>query len=272
MPIRADYHLHSHFSGDSQAPMEEMIQKAIGLGYSEMCFTEHMDMDFPVTGEYPAGFFEVNTDSYLFDLIKYREKYQDKIKVNFGIELGLQPHISRGNARYIKSHDFDFVIASTHIVNHKDPGYPAYYDGITEEEGYRAYFEEILASMRSFTNFDVYGHIDYVIRYSQTKDQDYSYAKYADLFDKIIDTLLYNGKGIEVNTGGLDKGLRETHPGADFLKAYRSRGGEIVTIGSDAHKPEHIGRHFDRAAEVLKETGFTYYCTFEKRVPTYHKL
>lgn len=272
MPVRADYHLHSNFSGDSQAPMEEMIQRAVELGYTEMCFTEHMDMDFPVTEENPAHTFEVNTDSYLFDLIKYREKYEDKIKVNFGIELGLQPHISRENARYVKSHDFDFVIASTHIVKHKDPGYPDYYEGITDEEGYRAYFEEILASIRSFTNFDVYGHIDYVIRYSRTKDRDYSYSKYADIFDKIIDALIYNGKGIEVNTGGLGKGLKETHPGIDFLKAYRQKGGEIITVGSDAHRPQDIGRYFDRAAEALKEAGFTHYCTFEKRMPTYHKL
>ncbi len=272
MPIRADYHLHSHFSGDSQAPMEDMILRAIELGYTEMCFTEHMDLDFPVREDVPAGMFEVNTDSYLFDLIKYREKYEDKIKVNFGIELGMQPHISRENARYIKSHDFDFVIASTHIVNHKDPGYPDYYEGITDEEGYRAYFEEILASIRSFTNFDVYGHLDYVIRYSRSKDQDYSYFKYADIFEKIIDILLYNGKGIEINTGGLDKGLKEQHPCTDFLKAYRQKGGEIITIGSDAHRPADMGRHFDRAAEVLKACGFTYYCTFEKRVPTYHKI
>lgn len=272
MPIRADYHLHSHFSGDSKAPMEDMILRAIELGYTEMCFTEHMDLDFPVREDVPAGMFEVNTDSYLFDLIKYREKYEDKIKVNFGIELGMQPHISRENARYVKSHDFDFVIASTHIVNHKDPGYPDYYDGITEEEGYRAYFEEILTSIRSFTNFDVYGHLDYVIRYSRSKDQDYSYFKYADIFEKIIDVLLYNGKGIEINTGGLDKGLKEQHPCTDFLKAYRQKGGEIVTVGSDAHRPQDMGRHFARAAEVLKECGFTHYCTFEKRVPTYHKI
>ena len=272
MPIRADYHLHSHFSGDSEAPMEDMIRSALKLGYTEMCFTEHMDPDFPVREDIPAGTFEVNTDSYLYDLLKYRKKYEGKIRVNFGVELGLQPHIARENAAYVRSHDFDFVIASTHIVDHRDPGYPEYYDGISDEEGYRAYFREILQSVRTFSDFDVYGHLDYVIRYSRSRDRDYSYEKYADLFDPILETLIENGKGIELNTGGFRKGLKEFHPCDGVLKAYRAKGGEIITVGSDAHRPEDIGSDFSLAAETLKECGFSYYCTFEKRMPSFHKL
>lgn len=272
MPIKADYHLHSHFSGDSDASMEAMIQKAIGLGFTEMCFTEHMDLDYPVTPETPAGLFEVNTDSYLFDLIKYREKYAGKIKVNFGIELGMQPHLARENARYAKSYDFDFIIASTHVVRHGDPYYPAYFEGRSDEEAYREYFEETLACMKTFTNFDIYGHIDYVIRYGKTRDADYSYEKYADLFEKMIDILLAGEKGIELNTGGLRKGLREAHPCTQFLRRYREMGGEIITVGSDAHNPADIGSNFDRAADILKDCGFSYYCTFEKRTPSFHKL
>ena len=133
MPIRADYHLHSHFSGDSKAPMEDMIRQAIRLGFTELCFTEHMDMDYPVREETPAGMFEVNTDAYLYDLLSFREKYKDRIRVRFGVELGLQPHIADRNSRYIRSFDFDFVIASTHVVDRKDPGYLEYYDGISDE-------------------------------------------------------------------------------------------------------------------------------------------
>ena len=114
------------------------------------------------------------------------------------------------------------------------------------EEGYRVpYFNEILASIRSFTNFDIYGHIDYVIRYSKTKDLNYCYGQYAVLFDPIIETLIANGKGIEINTAGLDKGLKEQHPCTEFIRQYRKKGGEIITVGSDAHRPEDIGRHFD---------------------------
>ena len=194
------------------------------------------------------------------------------INIKFGVELGLQPDYLKEISDYARSYDFDFIIGSTHVVQHQDPAFPSYYEGISTEEGYRAYFNEILTSIRSFTNFDIYGHIDYVIRYSKTKDLNYCYGQYADIFDPIIETLIANGKGIEINTAGLDKGLKEQHPCTEFIRQYRKKGGEIITVGSDAHRPEDIGRHFDHAADVLKACGFSYYCTFEKRVPAFHKL
>lgn len=272
MPIKADYHLHSHFSGDSDASMEAMILKAIELGLTQICFTEHMDFDYPSTAQTPPGFFEVNTDSYLFDLLRYREKYADKIRLCFGIELGMQPHLAHDNARYVAAYDFDFVIASTHVVGRADPYYPSYFEGRSDEEAYRSYFEETLVNMSSFADYDIYGHIDYVIRYGRTKDADYCYEKYQDLFDRMIELLLSRQKGIEINTAGLRKGLREPNPCAEFLRRYRKKGGEIITVGSDAHNPADLGSHFDRAAQILKDCGFSYYCTFEKRTPSFHRL
>ena len=67
MAIRADYHLHSSFSGDSTEPMENMVLAAIDRGLTHICFTEHMDMDYPVTPDAPEGTFLLNTDSYLYD-------------------------------------------------------------------------------------------------------------------------------------------------------------------------------------------------------------
>lgn len=272
MPVTADYHLHSAFSGDSNAPMEQMILRAIDLGLTEMCFTEHMDLDYPVTDSTPPGFFEVDLDACLSDLLRYRDAYADKIKIRFGIELGMQPHLAADNARIAGAFDFDFIIASTHIAQHMDPYLPSYFEGRSDEEGYRAYFEETLSCMETFSDFDVYGHIDYVIRYGKSRDAGYSYEKYGDLFDRMIRLLLEKGKGIECNTGGLRKGLREVHPCLSFLRRYREMGGEIVTVGSDAHTPADIAADFDRAAQSLQACGFSRYATFEKRRPIFHPL
>lgn len=272
MPITADFHMHSNFSGDSDAPMEAMIHKSIELGLTHMCFTEHQDLDFPICDEVPAGKFEVNADAYLYDLLKYRDKYKDKINILFGVELGLQPHIARENAIFAKAHDYDFIIGSSHICNKKDPYFPAFYEGRSEEEAYCEYFQSIIDNIKKFQNFDVYGHLDYVVRYGPNKDADYTYTKYQDLLDKILELLIDNGKGIEINTGGVVKGLKELHPCTDIIKHYKDLGGEIITIGSDAHKPEDIYRHFNRAEEVLKECGFKYYTIFEKRIPEFKKL
>lgn len=272
MPITADFHMHSSFSGDSDTPMEDMILKAIDLKLTHICFTEHNDFDFPVCDEIPEGTFEVNADAYLYDLLKCRNKYQDRIKILFGIELGLQPQITRKNAIFAKSHDYDFIIGSSHICNQKDPYYPEFYVGRKEEDAYTEYFESVLENIKKFSNFDVYGHLDYVVRYGPNKDKYYTFEKYQDILDPILKLLIENGKGIELNTGGLHNKLKDFNPNREIIKRYRELGGEIITIGSDSHTPENIGGNFHKAAEVLYQCGFHYYTIFENRLPEFKKL
>ena len=286
MPITADYHLHSSFSGDSNTPMEEMVLRGIELGLTRMCFTEHNDFDYPITNPASAsdeasksnldivtdGMFELNPDAYLYDLLRLKEKYKSQITLCFGVELGLQPHLSRENAAFAKAHDYDFIIASSHICNRRDPYYPSFYEGRTQEEAYSEYFESILENLKYYSNFDVYGHLDYVVRYGPAKDDGYSYEAYRDIFDRILDRLISMGKGIEINTAGFAKGMRDANPCIGVVRRYRELGGEIITVGSDAHRPEQIAYAFNRAADILKDCGFRYYTTFEKRSPSFYKL
>lgn len=272
MPITADFHMHSSYSGDSQTPMEQMILQAISLGMKQICFTEHQDFDYPPSEDIPADYFLVNTDAYLYDLLRFKEKYASQIQILFGIELGIQPHLTRELALYAKSFDFDFVIASSHVCGGRDPYYPSFYEGRTQKEAYLEYFVATLENIKKFKNFDVYGHLDYVVRYGPNKDAGYTFEAYQDILDKILKLLLENEKGLEINTGGLKYGLKETNPSTAILKRYRQLGGEIITIGSDAHVPEYIGYEFQKAADILKECGFSYYTTFQNRMPEYHKL
>lgn len=272
MSIKSDCHMHTSFSGDSTAPMEEMILKGIELGLASMCFTEHMDMDYVYTQPEDEGIFELNTDSYLYDFIKYKEKYSGKIQLFFGVELGVQPHLSGELARYVQSYDFDFIIASSHLCNRKDPFYPGFYEGRSDEEAYREYFLFTLDNLKAFSSFDVYGHLDYTVRYGKTKDAGYSYEKYKDILDKILETLIEKEKGLELNTGAVRYHLRDFNPCTDILKRYKALGGEIITVGSDAHNPSSIAESFNRAAEVLTDCGFRYYTTFEKRIPEFHRI
>lgn len=270
--ITADCHLHTAHSGDSDAPMEEMILKGIKMGLSTMCFTEHNDFEYPDSPEMSGTQFLLNTDSYLYELIGLKEKYADRIRILFGVELGLQPQLMRQNSVYAKSYDFDFIIGSSHLCHGRDPYYPSFFEGRSDEDAYREYFESILENIQKFSNFDVYGHLDYVVRYGASMDTDYSYEKYSDIFDKILTLLLEKEKGIELNTGGIKKGMHDLHPCMGVLKRYRELGGEIVTIGSDAHDSAHVADCFDRACQVLKDCGFSYYTIFEKRMPEFHRL
>lgn len=271
MAIRADQHMHSDFSGDSRTPAEEMILASIAKGLSHICLTEHYDPDFVYTPD-EAGMFELDTDSYLRALQPLRERYQDKIAVRTGVELGLQPHLSAQLSTYAKSYGFDFIIGSSHLCDRMDPYQPAFFEGCSEESAHHRYFSSVLQCISAMDCFDVYGHLDYVVRYGPTKNDRYSYARHADLIDKILTCLIQKGKGLEVNTGGFRHGLGQPNPCTDILERYRALGGDIVTIGSDAHAPSDIASDFDRACDILKGCGFRYYCIFHSRVPDFVRL
>lgn len=272
MAIKADYHMHSSFSGDSKAPMEAMIERGIELGLTRLCFTEHMDFDYPYPTEEEQGMFDLNTEAYLLEGSKYKENYNQQIQLYFGVELGLQPHLTQELEQYVAAYDFDFIIGSSHICHRQDPYYPSFYEGRTEETAYREYFESILENIKAFHTFDVYGHLDYVVRYGPGKDREYTYLKYQDILDEILYNLIEKGKGIEVNTGGIPYGLRELNPCTDILRRYRELGGEVITVGSDAHVPGRIGEGFDRAADILTSCGFRYYTVFSKRKPEFFRI
>jgi len=271
MAILTDYHTHSHFSGDCDTPTVQMIEKAISLGMTHLCFTEHLDLDYPVREGENLNF-DLDTPKYREEFLSLKNKYSNSIQLLWGVELGLQNHIYPPLHKYVQENPFDFVIASSHLCGSSDPYYPDFFEGKNEDEVYALYFSSILENVQNFTDYDVYGHLDYIVRYGPTKDARYSYEKYRDIYDPILKTIIENGKGIELNTGGIKYGLKELHPCTAVLKRYKELGGEIITIGSDAHKPENLLHHFSRAKAVLEECGFKYYTIFEKREPQFISL
>ena len=272
MSIKADYHLHSSHSGDSDAPMEEMVKRGIAAGLQAMCFTEHVDFDFRPFGKEKSDRFELNADSYLYELLRMKEKYEGQMKLLFGVECGMQPHVAEENVRFVKEHEYDFVIGSVHICGGKDPYYPEFFEGKEEEAALREYLEETLCNIKAFGNFDSLGHLDYIIRYCKRMDRRYEYAKYKDVIDKILSYLIEGEKALELNTAGIRKGMREMNPARETLRRYREMGGELITVGSDAHRAGDVAADFDRAEEFLKDCGFGYYTVYQNRSAIMRKL
>lgn len=263
-----DMHLHTHFSGDSQANPTDIVSSALNKGLAGICFTDHLDIDYR---EEP-GLFDLDIPAYKKEISNIKNNYSDQLSIGWGIELGLQPHITKENNQIIAENDFDFVIGSTHVVNHIDIYYPTFYRNRSEDDCYRQYFEETLENAKSNVNFDVYGHLDYVVRYGPNQDKYYSYEKFADIIDEILKTLISSGKGIELNTAGFKYGLAHAHPTEAILRRYKELGGEIITLGSDGHAPEQIAWDFQKVPEILKNVGFDYFTVFEKRKPKFIKL
>ena len=95
---------------------------------------------------------------------------------------------------------------------------------------------------------------------------------FSEIIDEILKKIISRNKGIELNTGGTYKGMINTNPHPDIVRRYRELGGEVITVGSDAHTADKIGYGFDAAREILIDAGFSYYAVFKDRKPQFIKL
>lgn len=266
--MKADFHLHTDFSGDSKTPMVDMIQHAIYLGLDTICFTEHFDYQFPPE----FGNFSLDICSYYERLNMLKKTYASSIEVLFGVELGMQNNLSPYYTLYVKQFPFDYVIASQHLVNAVDPYFPVYWEDKTAHEGIAAYFTELLDNLKKMRDYDSLGHLDYIVRYAPADQRDYSYEAYAEYIDPILEYLIQQDKCLEVNSAGLKYGLGHPNPEESVLRRYREMGGKKITIGSDGHLPEHIAYDFPKVEKILKELGFEEYCIFRGRQAEYRRL
>lgn len=267
MSIKYDYHMHSDFSGDCSTPAEAMIRQAIDLQMDGICFTEHQDPEVPTDVD-----FSIDFERYFSRIQDLRRQYQDQLQIRIGMEFGLQKRLSPMLHRLAQSYPFDFIIASQHFVDQEDPYYPVFFEGKEERAVYERFFEEQYETLIHFKDFDTLGHMDYIVRYGPNQNKYYTCERYADYIDPMLRYLIENGKCLEVNTGGFRYGLGETNPASAVLKRYRELGGELITVGSDAHTPDYIHYEFDRTCEALLQLGFRYYTVFEQRQPTHLPL
>ncbi len=276
--IQADMHMHTWFSTDSEACPRDMADEAVRKGLKTICFTDHFDKDDLEWGE--EGIFDV--DAYFVEMQKLQEEYAGKLNIRIGIELGLRTYLKDYYEELMKKYPFDFVIGSVHNVPYKkdaegnilytDPAAEKLFTDRTDKEAYRLMMETTLENVRTSDCFQTLGHLDYVVRYGKSREKEYSYTDYADIIDEILKLLIEKEKGLEVNSAGLKYGLPFAHPHPDVLKRYRELGGEIITIGADAHKPEHIAYDFAKAEEILKSCGFKYYTEFFEQKPVFKQL
>lgn len=270
--MKADFHMHTGFSADAQSKPEDMVEEAIRRGLKTICFTDHEDMDFPKMNGKENLTFELDTDAYVKKIMELKECYQGRMDIRLGVELGMQPHLGERYEKYTAAYPFDFVIGSLHALDGYDPYYPEAFEGKEDADVYRRAFQVTLENIQNIADLDVLGHIDYIVRYGKAKAEHYSYSAYEEEINAILRHLIEHGKGIELNTSGFKYGLGFCHPHPDVLKRYRELGGEIITVGSDAHKPEHIAYDFQKVNSILKDCGFKYYTEFEKRTPIFKQL
>lgn len=265
--MRADVHMHCGFSNDSETRPEDMVESAIAKGLSVICFTDHYDKDNLDWGD--EAIFDV--ESYFQKMIELQEEYRDRIEIRIGAEIGMQPYLAEYYQNFIAQHPFDFVIGSVHSVLEHDVALD-FFQKHSDPEGYKIYFEEMLQDVQKIKSYDVLGHLDYIVRYSNQGSKGFDLNDYMDIIEEILKQVIAHGKGIEMNMSGLKYGLGAPHPQPEIIKRYRELGGEIITVGADGHIPEHIAYDYHLADDILKSCGFKYYTEFKGRKPLFVKI
>lgn len=259
-----DFHMHSTVSFDGHDSPEAMLQAAVEKGLKEICFTDHIDY-----------FANVDKQEWVFETADYNAAYDclnhPAVKIRRGMEFGLKPYNAPALQEDLKRRTFDFVLGSVHFVDEKDVYFAEYWDGLTIFEAERRYLEEILTCVQVHEDYDVLGHLTYISKCrAHPAPRPVHMGEHREIIDEILKELVRKGKGMEMNTSGVDR-CGDFLPYDVYFRRFKELGGEIVTVGSDAHTASRVGQYTHRACDILKDI-FGYVCTFEDRKPIFHKL
>lgn len=253
-----DAHAHSTHSPDGQGSIRAMIEAAREERLTGIALTEHAEW-------YPAdeAYGYLNLEVFFSELEEARTQADGEIIVQAGVELG-NPHEFSTETKALQAYPFDLMIGSVHWID-RLPGWKRDVFSQGLEETYRCYFNEVLR-MVTDADFDILGHLDIVRRDSwDLFHETLTLEPYAEVIDEILRRLIAAGRGLEINTSGLRKGLSDTLPSMGVLRRYRELGGEIVVFGSDAHRPEDVGADFKLARDIALTADFHRTPRYERR-------
>ena len=282
--MKCDFHIHSHHSGDSDAPIDEMCRAAIEKGFDAICFTDHHDLnrfsqamqahiDEHVPGY--AAFLIEQPEQMILEIAAAREKFP-QLKILQGIELGASSDMDFGGLDILGKLPLDYILMSCHDMGGIDPYLPFAFENKTRKEALYGYFKAIYDGMKCVEKFDGMAHIGYPYRYMLRygiygKDErGYLKSDCPDLVDAILKHVVNIGAVLELNMSGFSEGY--TMPHFDILKRYVQLGGNAAIFASDAHEPQKIGQHYNDAVEIMKSAGIKYLASYEKRVQTLTKI
>ena len=262
-----DYHLHSRHSFDGQESVEAICRAALARGRQEIAITDHLDIfsdrPFEATLDVAACFAEIR---------QAQETFAGQLIIRTGVELG-QPQANPADAaRFFAEFSPDFVIGSIHNMENDVDLYDYDWSGLDEFKVYDHYLDWLMELARDY-DFDVMGHLTYPLRYVyEARSVRFPLERYTDRFAELFRLLVQRGKGIECNTSGYAQKIGESLPPLELLRLYHDCGGEIITLGSDAHQAEQVARTVPLGEELLRRAGFRYITTFASRRPEFHPL
>jgi len=254
-----DYHIHTMLCNHAGKPMEAYVKRAIGIGLQEICFLDHLTMSENGKDQ-SMSIREVGLYFQAIQRLKYR--YRDRIKIRAGLEVDFNPAYMEQVREVIGSFSFDVIGSSVHFIHEKN--IVSYRERETGRSGadfhnFCLLYIEKMNRMLDYNYFDVVCHLDVVKKFNELLPDHMD-----EKFNEILSKISYKNLTLELNTSGYDHPVADAYPGLALLKKCRAKGIEI-TLSSDAHHPDSVGRHFNRALSDLSSSGYNRLAGFYRR-------
>lgn len=277
-----DCHTHTSFSVDSEADIVEMIERACSLGLAAYAVTDHAECNRWYSAEhytddpvYPYYEFGKAFEESVSAVSSLKEKYSGSLNLICGIEMGQATHNFEVAEKIVSDSRLDFVIGSMHQLPRTEDFAFLDYDAMSSDEIYalaERYFTEI-HKLCTWGKFDVLGHLTYLLRYIKCRGGiDLELKRFDDIIAESLRLLAHNGKGLEINTSGYRQGYGDSFPDIKYVRLFHDLGGELVSVGSDAHTVEDLGSGIEKGAQTAYDAGFRRLCHFKARKAYFTEL
>lgn len=261
-----DQHLHSKFSWDAKLSIDEIILEAAKKNINYIGITEHIDF----WDDHKQNYLKFNYDGYT-EAIK-RAKDSGKINISKGVEIGEIHIFSDRFKKFMEGKNFDFILGSIHQIGDYSPVFDNYFEQYKDiKDAYRAYLEEEYKLIK-FGGFDVAAHITFMHRTGGKFFRDFNYFFFKNEINDILKLLISKKIGIEINTSGYRYFANGPVPDFDIVKTYIDLGGDIITVGSDAHMMKDIFYGIKETFEKLDAMGIKEITLFKDRKPQKIKI
>ncbi|WP_372774680.1 histidinol-phosphatase [Mangrovibacterium sp.] len=248
-----DYHMHSILS-DGKNSYEEMIKAGIDKGLDEIGISDHVCLK-PT----PWAISTIDIPVMCEQMQILKDRYQDQIKVKFGIEMDYLDGMEEPISQLINSLPLDYVIGSVHFIGDWNfDSDKSLYGKWSNDRLYEMYYDLVQKAANSGL-FDIIGHLDIIKKFRVYPESDQS-----KLIEETLQTIKKNNLVVELNTGGIDRPCADFTPSPAIIEeCYHQH--IPLTLTSDAHSTTQVARHFESAVELLKKIGVEELTTFDKR-------
>lgn len=264
-----DYHMHTVLCGHATGSLDDYVRYALTLGLDEIGFSEHIYLYHlpPHARDPELAMREEEMPHYIRMVEALRTRYPG-ITIRLGLEADYIPEHTGALARILSAFPWDYVYGSVHFIDgwgFDDPRYKAEYSTWQIDDLYARYFGLVMDAARTGL-FDVMAHLDLIKKFGHRSSMDME-----QLYGEVAQALTESGVCLEISSGGLRQPVGEYYPQPGLLRACRLTG-VPATLGSDAHKPEHVGYAFPQLVVALREAGYTETVRFNNRRRTLHPL